>query len=99
MKARSPKRNTWSKRRTSSPASARPGRLARPPSKLKPKLRPKLARQKKAKTPNLLYLYGIFEAKTPIERLLAETGVPGMVPELRVFPLEAAGLVAAVSDV
>jgi hypothetical protein len=47
----------------------------------------------------LLYLYGIVEAGTEGERLLAGRGVPGLDPNEPLFPIAAGDLVAAVSYV
>lgn len=47
----------------------------------------------------LLYLYGVLEAGTPIQRDLEHGLVAGLDLDERVFPLEAAGLIAAVSYV
>jgi hypothetical protein len=49
--------------------------------------------------PSLLYLYCVVEAGTAAERLLAGGQVPGLVPGEALFPIEHAGLVAAVSRV
>ena len=48
---------------------------------------------------HLLYLYGIVPAGSAAHRLLTERRVPGIQPGKLLFPIEAAGLVAAVSDV
>jgi hypothetical protein len=47
----------------------------------------------------LLYLYGIVEAGTAAERLLASGQVPGLAPDAPLFPLAVGSLVAAVSRV
>lgn len=48
---------------------------------------------------SLVYLYCIVEAGTEAQRLLEERHVPGMDPDEPLFPIAAAGLVAAVSRV
>lgn len=47
----------------------------------------------------LIYLYAVAEDATAAHRLLASRTVPGVAPHEPLFPLEAAGLVAAVSRV
>lgn len=48
---------------------------------------------------SLLYLYCVLESGSAAQRLLAERRVPGMAPAEPLFPIETAGLVAAVSRV
>lgn len=50
-------------------------------------------------SPYLFYLYCIFESGTEAKRWLEERCIPGLEPEEPLFPVEAAGLVAAVSRV
>lgn len=47
----------------------------------------------------LIYLYGVVAAGSEAVGMLAERWVPGVQPGSPLFPIEAAGLVAAVSDV
>jgi hypothetical protein len=47
----------------------------------------------------LLYLYGIVDAGTEAERLLASRAVPGLAPDEPLYPIAVDGLVAAVSRV
>jgi hypothetical protein len=48
---------------------------------------------------NLVYLYCIVESETAAHRLLWERRVPGLIDDEPLFPVEASGLVAAVSYV
>ncbi len=53
----------------------------------------------KAGPPHLLYLYGIVMPDSAAAGLLRERHVAGIEPDTSLFPIEAAGLVAAVSEV
>lgn len=57
------------------------------------------ATQSNAETPSLLYLYGIVAPDSAAALLLRERRVAGIEPDQPLFPIEAAGLVAAVSHV
>jgi hypothetical protein len=55
--------------------------------------------QPRAAGGELLYLFSIVEPDTEVYRLLERGAVPGMTPEAPCFPIQEAGLVAAVSHV